>query len=188
MTFGTTLVNTYYLKCLIVCNNFLHACNFLISSFMLLRNRLFQRPNYLTPLVFTYLLFSCGIRPSLLVLCYCHFTLYSYFTHAYFFSFTSKSPCISVHYSTLWIMFWRQYVTGRPPGLLPCARSLVWYWYTHASCLTGAPPPTWAMEHNGTIRIIWSLFRTLIVTSRALWHRHRRVLVSSVIKVSYRSH
>lgn len=106
---------------------FIHACNFHISSFMLLQNRLFQRPNYLTSLVFTYLLFSCGIRPSLLVLRYCHFTLYFYFTHAYFFSFTSKSPCISVHYSTLWITFWRQYVTARPPGLLPCARSLVWY-------------------------------------------------------------
>ena len=106
---------------------FLQACNFHISSFILLRNWLFQRPNYLTFLVFTYLLFSCGTCPSLFVLSDCHFTLYSYFTHAFLFFFASKSPCLSVHYSTLWITFWRQYVTGRPPGSLPGARRLVWY-------------------------------------------------------------
>ena len=167
---------------------FLHECNFHISSLMLLRNCLFQRPNYLTFLVFTYLLFSCGICPSLSVLSDCHFTLHSCFTHAFSFFFTSRSPCLSVHYSTLWITFWRQYVTGRPPGSLPGARRLVWYSIHPRICLSGAPPLSRAVQHNETIRIIWSLFRAFVATSRALWHPRQRVLIASVIKVSYRSH
>jgi len=106
---------------------FLHACNFHISSLKLLRTWLFQRPDYLTFLLFTYLLFSCVLCPSLFVLSDCHFTLHSHFTHALLFFFTSKSPCLSVHYNALWITFWRQYVTGRPPGSLPVARRLVCY-------------------------------------------------------------
>jgi len=106
---------------------FIHAYNFHISSVMLLRNWLFQRPNYLTFLVFTYLLLTCSLCPSLFVLSDFHFTFHSYFTHAFLLFFTSKSPYVSVHYSTLWITFWRQHVTGRPLGSLPGARRLVWY-------------------------------------------------------------
>jgi len=110
-----------------IMKQFLNAYNFHISSLKLLRNWLFQRPDCVTFLVFTYLLFSCGLCPSPFVLSDCHFTFHSHFTLARLLFFTSKSPCISVHHSTLWITFWRQYVTGRPPGSLPGARRLVWY-------------------------------------------------------------
>jgi hypothetical protein len=87
-----------------------------------------------------------------------------------------------------WITFWRQYVTGGPPGSLPGARLVFDTTYTHASCLTRTPPLTRAMEHNETTRIVRSLFRAFITTSRALWHHCQCVLVAFVIKVSYRSH
>lgn len=101
------------------------------------------------------------------------------------FLFTSKSPCLSVHYSTLWITFWWQYVTSGPPGSLPGARFVSDIIYTNALS-ERAPPLTRAMEQNETIRIIWPLFRTFFLARRTLRHRCQCALRAFLPNVSCR--